>query len=141
MCINPSTPTLTASHPIPAYSIVVVTPNQNFKLKPSSAAGITSDLQEFIVGVTDSQATSVGQAVTLQCGEVMRLTAANTIAPGDLLESDSNGRALYNPPPYSNLNRHKVFQALESATVGQTFLAARIINQVKFSGFVPYQLT
>jgi len=137
MCINPSTPTLTASETIPAYSMVVVTPSQNFKLKPSSASPVDPSDQEMIVGVTDSQITNTNQAVTLQCGDVMRLTAANTISPGDLVEPTTNGRALYSPPPYTNFYRYKYFQALESATVGQTFLAARIVNSIRLNNVSP----
>lgn len=137
MCINPSTPALTASQTIPAYSMVVVTQGQNFKLKPSSAAPVNPSDQEMIVGVTDSQITNTNQPVTLQCGDVMRLTAANTIAAGNLVEPTTNGQALYSPPPYVNFYRYKYFQALESATAGQTFLAARITNSIRLENASP----
>ena len=128
MCLPPTMPPLIAGETIEAYRIVCmfVGASPDFKLRkyPTAATAYGSPPS---IGVTGSSSTSSGSAVTLQCGEYVTLTASNSIPAGGLVEPTTNGLALYLPPPYESGEgwRYKHFQALQSASPNQTFLAIR----------------
>lgn len=130
MCLPPTMPSLIAGETIEAYRIVCVFvgASPDFKLRKYPAANLTSSYgSPPSIGVTGSASTSSGNAVTLQCGDYVTLTASNAIAAGNFVEPTTGGLALYYPPPYESGEpwRYKHFQALQSASPGQTFLAIR----------------
>lgn len=130
MCLPPTMPSLIAGETIEAYRIVCayVGASPDFKLRKYPAANLSSSFgSPPSLGVTGSSSTSSGSAVTLQCGDYVTLTASNSIPAGGLVEPTTGGLALYLPPPYESGEpwRYKHFQALQSASPGQTFLAIK----------------
>lgn len=122
---------------LPNRMVYVSSAHGDFTVIPTPFTDVPGQSEQVIpIGVTDGSVSKVdgvyhalaGETVTLQRNIVVTLTAGNTIAAGDFIESSTDGIAESRMPPFASLQtfRFAFYQALEPAASGQKFQAIKI---------------